>query len=208
MESNVSAPGEPVVPDDPGDTRTRPAGPGEPVPDEPAARRGGRMGAVVAAGVLVAVVLVVGGILIGSNLGDRGAGTSASTPNADRSARVAALVDCMRRNGVTNYPTPGADGMIQIGPETGVDVTAPEFTKATEACKQFAPTGGGGQQPQAPPPTVDTKAYVECMRTNGVPDFPDPVNGVFNYDGKSDKVESAHAACKQHLPKNAPPPRP
>jgi len=46
---------------------------------------------------------------------------------------------------------------------------------ATAAC------GGNGAKPSAAPSTTDRNAqavrYSQCMRENGVPDFPDPVDG-------------------------------
>jgi hypothetical protein len=185
-------------------------------PEEPVARGGGRLRLAIVLGAMLAVALVVGGIWIGAQFGTSGSSAqeaAGATPSAsvDRVARAAAFVDCMRKNGVPNFPDPGPDGMLKLGPGDGVDVSSDAFKNASEACKAFKPSGGGGngQQPQGPPPSADTKDFVACMRSNGVPDFPDPVNGVFNYNGPAqDKVLAAHEACKKFLPSDAPPPRP
>lgn len=52
----------------------------------------------------------------------------------------------------------------------------------------------------------DPMQYVTCMRENGVPDFPDPVNGMFNYDARTDAARAADAICRKFLPSDAPPP--
>jgi len=45
------------------------------------------------------------------------------------------------------------------------------------------------------------------MRAHGIPNFPDPVNGQFNFDADPKVFEPAHNACRSLLPKDAPGPR-
>ena len=40
---------------------------------------------------------------------------------------------CIRRHGVSNMPDPDSRGHLDIGPDTGVDVSSPQF--AYQACK-------------------------------------------------------------------------
>jgi len=77
---------------------------------------------------------------------------------------------------------------------------------ATAAC------GGNGDKPAAAPSTTDRNAqavkYSQCMRENGVPSFPDPVNGNIqlraqkgsDLDPESDGFKKAQETCKQYLP--------
>jgi hypothetical protein len=52
---------------------------------------------------------------------------------------------CMRDNGVTNFPDPGADGGIQInGNDPGMNPDDPKFKAAQTACAQYQPAGGPG----------------------------------------------------------------
>jgi hypothetical protein len=173
---------------------------------------------VISLGVILAVVLVAVGYLIGARFGsssdssdnasDNAASGSAPAPAAgeDRIATAAAIVACMRKNGVPNYPDPRPDGSLHIDPQDGVDIGSPAFKNAENSCKQLIPGGGSAPQPN-PLPSIDTRNYVACMRENGLPDFPEPVGGQFRYDESTDKFKAAHQTCKKFLPKNAPPPQ-
>lgn len=162
----------------------------------------------VALGVFLAVALVGGGAVIGLMFGggNDGAVASQSSPTADdRIAKGVAFVDCMRKNGVPNHPDPAADGSIRVGPQDDVDVESQTFKDAQKKCKEL--NSGGQEQPGNGPPSFDPMPYVNCMRANGMPDFPAPENGQFNFDADPKVFEPAHEACKGLLPKDAPPPR-
>lgn len=89
----------------------------------------------------------------------------------------------MRSHGVPNYPDPtqgpGGQGFSisqAIGSTTvtidGIAFNGPAFDAAVKTCKLF----GGGS---APPPVSESQkqkelAFARCMRTHGVPNFPDP----------------------------------
>lgn len=77
--------------------------------------------------------------------------------------------ECMRANGVPNFPDPGPHG-LQFPPG---NARAPAFQGALNTCQKYlAPSG--------PPPPIPQSvrlqefAFAECMRANGVPNFPDP----------------------------------
>jgi hypothetical protein len=79
--------------------------------------------------------------------------------------------ECMRANGEPNFPDPNGQGVIQ---GSGVDPNAPAFEKAQKAC---AKDMGGGVAPspaQQAKAQSDALAFSQCMRSHGVPDFPDP----------------------------------
>jgi hypothetical protein len=46
---------------------------------------------------------------------------------------------CMRANGVPDFPDPGADGLIKIGPESGIKPDDPKLKAAMEKCKEYLP---------------------------------------------------------------------
>ncbi len=113
--------------------------------------------------------------------------TGASGANASAQANGIKLANCMRANGVPNFPDPttSSGGGIQIqqsdrggsGPSTevnGVPVNGPAFQTAMQKCHAYLPSGGH------PPPggvnVVRQKAlrFAECMRAHGVSNFPDP----------------------------------
>src|ERR1700678_2045188 len=80
------------------------------------------------------------------------------------------FAQCMRNHGVTNFPDPGASG-----PQETPISSAPAFVAAQKAC------GGGPGGTGLPQPTEAQKiqaiAFAKCMRSHGVPDWPDPVYG-------------------------------
>jgi len=143
-----------------------------------------------ALGALVAVPLVVvlglagcgkgnnnGGIATVSGAGAGGQGAS-PTPSATLSAADAMLkfAQCMRDHGVDmKDPDMNGDGNfnIQLGGGSGTPANKDKVDAAMEACKQYMPNGG--EPPKANPEmAAKMRKMAECMRSNGVPSFPDP----------------------------------
>jgi hypothetical protein len=96
--------------------------------------------------------------------------TGAATSASGGKTRDVEFSDCMRSHGVTNFPDPTSNG-LQI--PAGIDTRSPAFRAAQQDCKQYLPNGG------APPatPAADRAAALalsRCMRSHGVPQFPDP----------------------------------
>ncbi|MEV0807265.1 hypothetical protein [Micromonospora sp. NPDC050200] len=61
----------------------------------------------------------------------------------ERAEQNRKLAKCMRDNGVTSFPDPGADGGIQInGNDPGMNMDDPKFQAAQKACAQYQPSGG------------------------------------------------------------------
>jgi hypothetical protein len=93
--------------------------------------------------------------------------------NAQKAVKFA---ECMRSNGVSGFPDPGASGKVTIdGVVNGssLDPSAPAFKHAINACKDLEPAGFMGQK--ATPHQMNARLkFAQCMRDNGVKDFPDP----------------------------------
>ncbi|MER5772585.1 hypothetical protein [Streptomyces sp. NPDC001985] len=51
------------------------------------------------------------------------------------------FAQCMRKNGLSDFPDPSTDGGVILGQDTGVDPKSEQFKKADEACKQYKPQG-------------------------------------------------------------------
>ena len=103
-----------------------------------------------------------------------GSGTGTGTTN-NRAASSTALelANCMRAHGVPDFPDPGASGGVQAAAAPSSD-QAPAFRAAAKACRRF---GGGVGGPPHPIPAAQRRkliAFSQCMRTHGVPGFPDP----------------------------------
>lgn len=108
----------------------------------------------------------------GEDGGDNGSDGEGSEDVEEQALKFS---ECMRENGVPDFPDPelnGDGGMLMKLPE-GIDQEAME--KASEACEEFRPRGGGNFSEEDRAEMEETMLeYAECMRDNGVPDFPDP----------------------------------
>jgi len=114
---------------------------------------------------------------------------------------------CMRSHGVTEFPDPtiGSNGLPSFGPTLSVNGGAPVYNAAEKACQKDLPSRA--LQPSAAEKATANAAalkYSTCMRSNGVPDFPDP-NGrgviqINNATGvleqSSPAFQKAQMACK------------
>jgi hypothetical protein len=83
---------------------------------------------------------------------------------------------CMRDNGVSEFPDPDASGGLTIdGVVNGssLDPDTPAFKKAIGACKDLEPSGFTGRT-RSDPQQKSALEFAQCMRDNGVKDFPDP----------------------------------
>jgi hypothetical protein len=80
---------------------------------------------------------------------------------------------CMRENGVSDFPDPNALGDF---PSFGISVSPAEWKKALGACKELQPPGSLSAK-LSPKQLSAALKFAQCMRENGVKDFPDPVNG-------------------------------
>lgn len=81
---------------------------------------------------------------------------------------------CMRSHGVPHFPDPGANGSIELTPSSGLDLQSPSSQRAQEACQHLMP---GPKTPPKMTASAHTAAlrFSKCMRSHGVPSFPDPV---------------------------------
>jgi len=116
---------------------------------------------------------------------------------ADRADAALAYAQCMRDNGYAEFPDPAPDGGIQflINPES-----APRFEAAAAACQPLAPAGLGDET-ITPEDLEALVRFAQCMRENGLPNFPDPDStGGFDSQaigvGPDDaRFQAAMAAC-------------
>jgi hypothetical protein len=109
-----------------------------------------------------------------------GSGSSGGANNTVANDQKAVkFAECMRNNGVSEFPDPGASGQFtidQIANGSSLDTSSPAFTQAISACKELEPAGFMGGTRSAGHQAAALK-FAQCIRANGVPDFPDPANG-------------------------------
>ena len=82
------------------------------------------------------------------------------------------FAECMRANGVPHFPDANAKGEFVFG----IDVTPAAWERAVNACKALQPPGTLSAK-RTPQQQAASLRFAQCMRENGVKDFPDPANG-------------------------------
>ena len=91
-------------------------------------------------------------------------------------AKAVAYTQCMRSHGVSAYPDPDSSGDLQkITPSnlSQLGVTQSQFNAAQTACQALWPYQGPTLAQQRQELTDDLK-FAQCMRSHGLPNFPDP----------------------------------
>jgi hypothetical protein len=131
--------------------------------------------------------------LIGAGCGSSSSGDGNTT--AANQEKAVKFAQCMRENGISQFPDPDASGNLTIdGVLNGssIDSNSPTWTGAIAACKDLQPPGftGGGER------SADQQSgalkFAQCIRDNGVPDFPDPAAGQPLID--TNRIPSANTA--------------
>ncbi|MFI0373408.1 hypothetical protein ACH35V_36580 [Actinomadura sp. 1N219] len=142
----------------------------------------------------------------GAATGGGGGGAAAGTGGTGGDQYVK-YAQCMRQNGVPNWPDPidgtkfrmprASDGTPLVDPKT------PQFKAASQKCKSIAPPGWDGS-PQDPAVQAQMLKYAQCMRKNGVPQFPDSGSlDTSRLDPESPQFKAADEKCKSLRPRGA-----
>ena len=128
---------------------------------------------------LVALIGLIGLIVAGcSNTADTGSNGGGSK-NATTHEKAVKFAECMRHNGVSAFPDPDASGHLTIDDVangSSLDTSTAAFRQALSACKDLEPSGFTGHKRSAPQ-QKDALRFAQCIRDNGVKDFPDPTPG-------------------------------
>jgi hypothetical protein len=131
-----------------------------------------------------AVLVLVAAACSGSPSSTAG---SSHTEGSLRSPSAVAFSACMRSHGITNFPDPNPGGRPLEVDAQQLGVSDGLYQAAEQGCQDLLPTGGSLQQrlhqcllygdcPQTlmqPLMTIE-RNYAECMRSHGVPNWPDP----------------------------------
>jgi hypothetical protein len=145
-----------------------------------------------------------------------GCGSSSPTSSTSQSAAAASsnsfqqkfvnFATCMRSHGVPNYPDPQftSSGGVQISPGQS-NPNSPAFKSAQSNCRQLLPNGGQPVGLSGAHAKAQEVKFSDCMRANGVPNFPDPSHdGAFDLppglNPQSPRFGQAMKACKSVQP--------
>ena len=99
-------------------------------------------------------------------------GSSNNNNNASKREKGVKFAECIRSNGVSDFPDPDANGEFDYW----VIVSPAVWAGAVDACKALQPPGtlSGNRSPKQQSLALK---FAQCIRKNGVKDFPDPANG-------------------------------
>jgi hypothetical protein len=108
----------------------------------------------------------------GSNAPSETGTAAGGNKSATDQGKAVKFAECIREHGVSDFPDPDAKGEFAYG----VSVSPAVWQKAVDACKDLQPPGALSAKRSPKEQTASLK-FAQCIRDNGVKDFPDPVNG-------------------------------
>jgi hypothetical protein len=123
--------------------------------------------------------------------------------------KALAFSECMRSHGVPNYPDPNSNGQIVIQGQN-LSGSPGQAGIAQNACQHLLANGGQINGAQQQDELSQSLKYAACMRSHGIPNFPDP--SVVNGGGaigqqlppgltpSSPQFQAANQACRQYQP--------
>jgi hypothetical protein len=125
----------------------------------------------------MAALALIALIAAGCGGSDSSSGGNTTASNQEKAVKFA---QCMRENGVSQFPDPDASGNLTIdGVLNGssIDSDSPTWNQALDACEDLQPPGftGGGERSASQQEAA--LQFAQCIRENGVADFPDPAPG-------------------------------
>jgi hypothetical protein len=122
---------------------------------------------------LVALAMVA---LIGAGCSkepaENGSGSNKNAPYR----QAIRFADCMRENGVKAFPDPDASRGLTIDAVvngSSLETSGSAWKEAIAACRDLQPPGFTGTEVSSKQQDVRLK-FAQCMRDNGIEDFPDP----------------------------------
>lgn len=139
---------------------------------------------------------VVCGLLIGAC----GSAHKVTHPHSASYTRELRYSDCMRSQGVSNFPDPAVGGGFDMRALGSTVLSSPAFASAQKACAKLQP--GGPKPPQITSHQIyEMAAKASCIRRHGFSNFPDPSlsgNGLTppsNWNPESPASIRARKAC-------------
>ena len=124
----------------------------------------------------LAMVALISVISAGCSNAPAETGSSGGNTTAATREQAVKFAECMRANGVREFPDPDASGQLTIDAianGSSLDTNSAAFKQAISACKDLEPPGftGGKRSPEQQKAALK---FAQCIRDNGVKDFPDP----------------------------------
>jgi hypothetical protein len=158
-----------------------------------------------------------GGGSVSSSRGSGGSGNEQHSEAAiagpggpEAQKKMVAFAQCMRSHGVPDFPEPSEGHLLIKGnSKNGLNPGSPQFQAAMKTCHSLAPAPKISPQQSA---AIQAQAlkFSACMRSHGVPDFPDPkfegggvqlqIKRGSGIDPQSTQFQAAQKACQGDIP--------
>ncbi|MGA8297802.1 MAG: hypothetical protein WB770_12240 [Acidimicrobiales bacterium] len=91
-------------------------------------------------------------------------------------AKDVAYTQCVRFQGVPNFPDPNSQGDFLFGGPNGVNPNSWRFISANKICEHLEPNGGQQTAAETTDAIAIALKIATCMHSHGVPKFPDPTS--------------------------------
>jgi hypothetical protein len=148
-----------------------------------------------------------------SHVAQLGSTTTQTTSLSNRSVGSTLQTDevvfarCMRSHGVSKYPDPTTSGLVKESVQQ-LGVSSSRFQMAQSACQRLLPNGGRAPSAaQVQQVRALSLHFAECVRSHGVPNFPDPASdgripdpATVGINQGSPKFEAANQVCRKYRP--------
>ncbi len=146
----------------------------------------------------------------GSGNGQQGEAAIAGPSGPEAQKKMVAFAQCMRSHGVPDFPEPSEGHLLIKGnSKNGLNPGSPQFQAAMKACHSLAPAPEVSPQQSA---AIQAQAlkFSACMRSHGVPNFPDPkfegggvqlqIKRGSGINPQSSQFQAAQKACQGDMP--------
>lgn len=139
-----------------------------------------------------------------ANSGAPKAGATATTGSGQDSGLK--YSQCMRDQGFTWFPDPGADGGLKVSVPESTDQS--KYEKAEEACKAYAPGSSQNGGKISEEDLNKVRQMAQCIRDHGFSKYPDPdANGGTQINEESTGIshddpafQKARQECQKYMP--------
>jgi hypothetical protein len=144
-----------------------------------------------------------------------GGGSSSPESSAANQQKMVKFSQCMRTHGEPEFPEPN-EGRIQFHSQNGhgPNPESARFQAAEKACSKYAPSKVAPSAAEQAKMQEGALNFSKCMRSHGVPNFPDPEfhsgggvgiriggKGAAGIDPNSPQFKAAQKACQSDLPR-------
>jgi len=149
--------------------------------------------------------------VVPSLAGSAGHTTQSAQPSQAQNLHSAG--ECIRQHGIPGFPDPAVTtgGQLSINKSQLLTVSNAVLSRAFTACRvELARAGfeAGRRHPAAltPAQIAQILAFARCMRSHGIPNFPDPAPGTGEItlppgtSKDSPVLQAADRACQHYLP--------